>query len=339
MEFIVDDYEILEVKETSLDEWLELICEPPAGKIFVRNMFPTDAHRNEWFRTAHLRPESDVKLLLRHFLVSTGSNPMDRFDARRLISDLQNGAAVDELEEHDRRLLFYVQSRGKYPVWEGLGWVIDLLPQHPRMALNVIDAFFQAYYDRLTDNYLSGLFDAQAIIRNRYIESSHTADHAIRVLLGLNWRELELLCGVAYEHMGFHTIVTPRGDDDGVDVFAANHVLGQTGLVVIQAKKWNDSNPVGKGEVRELLGTIILHSATKGVLVTTGRFEAGALKMAEKDPRIELLGREQILQLLNEHCGADWFVRVDRLITIAKVSERATERGPDASTVSQWDND
>lgn len=335
----MDDEEILEVTETSLDEWLELLRKPPAGKIFVRNMFPTQAHRNEWFQTANLRPESDVKLLLRRFLVSTGSNLMDGIDAQFLISKLHDRASADELKEHDRRLLYYVRSRGEYPVWEGLGWVIDLLPQHPRMALNVIDAFFQAYYDRLTDNYLSGLFDAQAIIRNRYIESPHTADHATRVLLGLDWRELELLCGVAYEHIGFEVIVTPLGDDDGVDVFAANHMPGQKGLVVIQAKKWSNSNPVGKREVRELLGTIDLHRATKGVLVTTGRYEAGALKMAETDPRIELLGPEHILQLLNEHCGADWFTRVDRLITTTKAGERAPEQETDVPAVSPSDSD
>lgn len=149
IEFIMDDKEILEVNETSLDEWLELLRKPPTRKIFVRNMFPTKAHRNEWFQTAHLRPESDIKLLLRHFLVSAGSNPMDGLDARFLISRLHDSAAVDELGEHDRRLLLYAHSRGEYPVWEGLGWVIDLLPQCPRMALNVIDAFFHAYYARL----------------------------------------------------------------------------------------------------------------------------------------------------------------------------------------------
>lgn len=333
----MDDKEILEVNETSLDGWLELLRKPPARKIFVRNMFPTEAHKDEWLKTAHLHTENDVKLLLRHFLVATGSNLMDRIDAQFPISKLRDGASVDELNEHDRRLLLYVRSQGKYPVWEGLGWVIDLLPQHPRMALNVIDAFFHAYYHRLTDNYLSGLFDAQAIIRNRYIESSHTVDRATRVLLGLDWRELELLCGVAYEHMGFQVIVTPPGDDDGVDVFAANHILGQKGLVVIQAKKWSNSNPVGKGEVRELLGTIDLHRATKGVLVTTGRYEAGALGMAELDPRIELLGREQILQLLNEHCGADWFTRMDRLITSIKVSERSPQQEPDGPMVPLCD--
>lgn len=334
----MDDEEILEVNETSLDEWFELLRKPPTGKIFVRNMFPTDAHKNEWLQTAHLRPESDVRLLLRHFLVSTGTNLMDGLHAQFLISRLRDQTSVAELAEHDRRLLLYVRSEGKYPVWEGLGWVIDLLPQHPRMALNVIDAFFHAYYYRLTDNYLSGLFDAQAIIRSRYIESSHTADRATRVLLGLDWRELEWLCGVAYEHMQFQVIVTPRGDDDGVDVFAANHMPGQKGLVVIQAKKWNDSNPVGKREVRELLGTIDLHRATKGVLVTTGRYEAGALNMAQPDPRIELLGREQILQLLNEHCGADWFTRVDRLITSIKVKDQLPKQETNAPTMPTCDS-
>ena len=100
----------------------------------MRNMFPTDAHRNEWLQTAHLRSEADVKLLLRHFLVSTGSNLQDQTDVAFLVSRLREKTAVDELREHDRRLLLYVRSEGKYPVWEGLGWIIDLLPQHPRMA-------------------------------------------------------------------------------------------------------------------------------------------------------------------------------------------------------------
>jgi hypothetical protein len=96
------------------------------------------------------------------------------------------------------------------------------------MALSVIDAFSHAYCTRLTDNYLSSLSDAKAIIRTRYIESAQTADRATRTLLGLDWRELEWLCGVAYEHMQFQVIVTPRGDDDGVDVFAEDPGLIQS---------------------------------------------------------------------------------------------------------------
>lgn len=323
----MSEKEILDVREIPLDKWIELIRKPPRGKIFIRNMFPSDTHKEEWLRTAHARSEDEVKLLLRHFLVSTGSNPMDALDAQFLILKLEDKNApvpATDLREHDRRLIAHVRSEGRYPVWEGIGWIIDLLPQHPRMALNVIDAFFHAYWDRVTDNYLSGLFDAQAIIRSRYIESSHTADQATRVLLGLDWRELELLCGVAYEHMGFQVIVTPKGNDDGVDVFASDHTPGQKGLVVVQSKKWDKSNPVGKTEVRELMGTIGLHKATKGVLVTTGRYERGAFKMAGDDPRIELLDRQEILLLLNEHCGADWFTRVDRLMSSIKLNDHVT---------------
>jgi restriction system protein len=317
--------ELLDVRETSLDEWLDLLRTPPTGKIFVRNMFPTDSHRDEWLKTAHLRSESEVKLLLRHFLVSTGSNPLDSIRAEWAVSNLkEKKGSVEDLSEHDRRLIRYVVSGKKYPVWEGLGWIIDLLPQHPRMALNVIDAFFQACWTQLTDNYISGLFDAQAIIRSRYIESTHTVDPATRVLLSLDWRELEWLCAVVYERMGFEVVVTPKSNDDGADVFASVQAPGQKGLVIIQSKKWDETNPVGKAEVRELLGTIDLHRAPKGVLVTTGRFEAGALLMASADPRIELLGRQQMIELLNEHCGADWFTSVDRLLSSIKLREHIT---------------
>jgi restriction system protein len=310
--------EILEVTNTSLEEWIELIRHPPKKKIFVRNMFPSDQHRNEWLRTSHLRDNDEVSLLLRHFLVSNGSNHLDHFYAEHLLSKIHEGISDYKLSEHDRRLILFYKSKGKYPVWEGLGWIIDLLPQRPRQALNVLDAFFDAYWHSLTDNYLMGLFDAQSIIRSRYIENPKTKDQAERTLQSLNWREIEWLCGLLYENMGFDVNVTPRGNDDGVDIVAKKNKIGEKNLIVVQSKKWELTNPVGKKDIRELLGTIDLHRATNGVLVTTGRFESGAIEMAERDARIELLDRQRLLQLLNEHCGQDWFTRIDKMITNIK---------------------
>ena len=310
--------EILEVINTSLEEWIELIRHPPKGKIFVRNMFPSDQHRNEWLSTSHLRANDEAHLLLRHFLVSTGSNHLEHCYTEHLLSKIHEGISDYELSEHDRRLILFYKSKGKYPVWEGLGWIIDLLPQHPRKALNVLDAFFDVYWHSLTDNYLMGLFDAQSIIRSRYIENPETKDQAERTLQSLNWRELEWLCGSLYSDMGFDVNVTPRGNDDGVDIVAKTNNIGEKTLIVVQSKKWELTNPVGKKEIRELLGTIDLHRATKGVLVTTGRFESGAIEMAERDPRIELLGRQHLLQLLNEHCGGYWFTRIDKMMTSIK---------------------
>lgn len=316
---------ILEVAGLSLDEWLTLIRQPPKGKIFVRNMFPTDGHRKEWLQTAHDRPESDVKLLLRHFIISTGSNLQDELYAKFIVKRLQkDNISINSLAEYERRLVQFVLTKKRYPVWEGCGWILDLLPKQPRAALDVLDAFLSAHWNALTENYLNGLFDAQSIIRNRYIESAHTANHAERVLLGLDWRELEWLCSALYDNMGFDVGVTTRGDDDGVDIFAKNLALGKKELVVIQAKKWSRANPVGKAEVRELLGTIDLHRATKGVLVTTGRYERGAIDMSCEDARIELINQEALLQLLNEHCGADWYLRVNRLLGKARNEVVAT---------------
>jgi len=91
--------DILEVADTSLEGWLKLIRHPPKGKIFVRNMFPSDRHRNEWLRTSHLRTDAEVRLLLRHFLVSTGSNLMDHLDAEHLLSNIREVKAVERSEE------------------------------------------------------------------------------------------------------------------------------------------------------------------------------------------------------------------------------------------------
>lgn len=242
--------DILDVNGTSLEEWLGLLLTPPEGKTFVRNMFPTEAHREAWLSASHSRSESDVKLILRDFWYRQAPISKDDYDAAYIFSKMQEDPTRTDLGEHERRLLIYHRSGGKYPVWEGLGWVIDLLPHYPRKALEVIDAFFSAPTGKgLPTNDITGLFDAMTVIRNRYIESSHTADEALKVLQGLEWRELEWLCGTAYDHMGFSVEVTSPGNDDGVDVFARKHTKGEKGLVVIQAKKWAATNPVGKGEV------------------------------------------------------------------------------------------
>jgi restriction system protein len=316
---------ILDVKNTTLDEWVELLRNPPEHKIFIRSTFPTDAHKSEWISTASSYSDADVKLLLRHFLVPNGSSPTDISDARYVMYRVKDEKLRnDDLSEHERHLIRHLLTNGDYPAWEGLGWVIDLLPQYPRRALDVIDAFFYASWQFLKDIYLEGLFDAQMVIRTYYIESAHTKDLAEKTLDGLNWRELEYLCGVIYQDMGYKIKVTPQGNDDGVDVFAEKQTCGQKCKVIIQAKKWSMKNPVGKNVVRELDGTINLHYATNGVLVTTGRFSGGALEMEKQYSRIELIDQDKMLQLLNAHCGADWYCRVDRMISNLKMDQEET---------------
>ncbi|MEL6431244.1 MAG: restriction endonuclease [Planctomycetota bacterium] len=307
-----EDFTIVDVGDTTLDEWFALLKEPPDERIFIRNMFPTDRHRGDWMRVAHTWSDRDVKTLLRSFLVSTGSNLIDECMAESVMNRIRNGADFESLDEHDRRLVRFSVTRS--PVWEGIGWILDLLPRSPRRALAVLDSFLWAYGQRLTDNYLTGHWDAAAVIRTRYIESTHTSERSADALGALNWRELEKLAASLYSAMGFDVTLTPHSDDDGVDVVARGRHVGQKDLVVVQAKKWSASNPVGKAEVRELVGTMDHLRATRGVLLTTSRFTSGAHQLAEGDPRLELFDASALIALLNEHCGADWTSRIDWLL-------------------------
>lgn len=75
----------------------------------------------------------------------------------------------------------------------------------------------------MKDIFLHGLSDSQALIRNYYIVSRDEAinrSEAKAVLASLSWRDLDWLCGVLFDSMGFE--VTPRSNDDGIDVQIVN---------------------------------------------------------------------------------------------------------------------
>lgn len=314
------DVQFLDVEHTTLDEWLEWLHVPPAGKVFNANHFPTDKHREAFFERLPDMPHRDVMVVLRSFIVRTGSTPIDMIYASVVARRVKNGdLKLEEIQEHDRRLLQHLVSKGKYPAWEGLHWVLDLLPHYPRKALAALDAFFIARCQDLNDSYLVGHGEAATIIRHRFIESPGTVVNASNTLSKLDWREMEWLAGALYEEMGYKVEVTPRSDDDGIDVLATREERGDPARVTIQVKKWSDSHHVEKADVRELLGTMDLARATSGVLITTGRFTRGAKELMERDPRVDPIDRAEFIKLLNEHCGTDWYLRADQLISSLKI--------------------
>jgi len=261
--------------------------------------------------------------VLRRFLISTGSNVQDRPAAEWTFrQQVQGTLKPSPLREHQRRLLRYYETGGDYPVWEGLHWVLDLLPDRPRQALAVLDSFYIAMCQSLSDGYATGLFDAKTIIRQRFIQSPGTVVDAKTTLASLEWRELEWLAGALYERMGYTIQVTPRSDDDGVDVLVTSSGRGDPRRIVVQTKK-RTNNPIEKAHVRELVGAIDQERATGGVLITTGRFRSGALGMKASDPRIDLIDGNELVGLLNEHCGTDWYNRVDFMISEIKRSAGA----------------
>jgi restriction system protein len=294
----IDNKPVVDVKNITLDQWLKLLGNK---RMFVPYWeFPTDAHKNEYILTIHDRSETDFRNLTRCFLIETGflgrdsDGVMFRLELRR---DLQL--------EFDRRFL-----AGQKP-WEGITWILDLLPHHPEEALGVLKSYFYAHAQLLPDGRITGLWDAMSLIRARYLSVPQTSDEISKMMLSLNPREFEILIARLYEKMGYSVDITPYSKDDGADVICRHDSPGRRELLIVQCKRY--SHNVGLAHFRDLLGTVTDRKATKGVLVTPGGFTKKAIEKSTSNPKIELLGGEELQQLLVQNLGANWINNLDRL--------------------------
>jgi restriction system protein len=88
-----------------------------------------------------------------------------------------------------------------------------------------------------------------------------------------------------------------RSGDGGIDGIIKEDRLGLD-VVCIQAKRWEDT--VGRPVVQGFAGSLMGHSAGKGVLITTSNFSKGAREFVEtvQQPKIVLINGEELAQLM-----------------------------------------
>jgi len=92
-----------------------------------------------------------------------------------------------------------------------------------------------------------------------------------------------------------------RSGDGGIDGVIKDDRLGLE-VIYIQAKRWKDSNSVGRPEVQKFAGSLDMHHASKGVFITTSSFSKEALDfvtMIEK--KIVLIDGEMLAELMIDH--------------------------------------
>jgi restriction system protein len=287
----------IDATKLSLSEWLEHINVPDFERRFtiVDYRFPTDTLREEYLSIVHGRPESEIKNVLRGFLIPSGSLGTDSHILRTLTAMSNNRLAelMDECE-FVRRLF---SRRGS---WEGVTWVLDLIPDRPRKALDALDAYFSAHVSFLPDGRMDGLEDAEAVIRERYFYQGNPRD----VLLGLRPTEFEFLVAALFEKIGFSVSVTQTTYDGGIDVVAKNTERARATRILIQCKRHTANVPVTA--VRELMGIVSSQRANKGILVATSDFTAQAKKEARSTSMIEVVSFKDLNILMNEHFGSKW---------------------------------
>lgn len=206
-------------------------------------------------------------------------------------------------------------------------------------AIEVLEAYFLAHMMHMPDKRISGLADAQAVIRAMWIGNSTSGAAKRELVFGLGSERFEHLIGALYNAMGYTTRVTARSRDGGHDLEISRREPGANEKSRVECKLWNQ--PVGVVPVRNLLGVVAHELATKGILVAASSFTRPARRLAESDPRVELLGWEELLPLLDQHLGADWGRFVDHHIadSMKKAGIGAAERAVSASDARPGDHE
>lgn len=306
--------------ELTLDEFLEVIKLPMAEKFYYPvGRFPTDKHLDDFLATIHTRSEKDFKDILRHFIPKSATygkdifmkplyRQMDEFKPNNKTLEEQAVSSDHHIKdtEYFRRLTAAKSSKDH--VWEGMTWVLDLLPHFPNEAIKGLDAYFQANCQLLPDDLLNALSDCTTMIRARYIDKEQPRE----TFLNLTPRDFEKLVAALYEDIGFSVTLTKPTRDGGIDIHAEKNQPTSKEKLVIQCKNYTSNIPVD--EIRNLLGVVASTKATKGVLVTSSDFTSDAIKFANDNPSIELINYKQLSILFNEQHGPYWIHKIDRYI-------------------------
>jgi restriction system protein len=311
---------IIYAKDLSLKEFLDKLISKDYGRLYPNNCFPTEEMMNEYLGSISQRNDNEIRSILRRFLIHNCTYGSDEFYAKNLISKKCSDTyftSTSVKPEYNRRLLTkFLTKRGE--VWEGLTWVLDLLPHFPNEAIKAIDAYFLANCMMLPDNCLNALSDSATIIRARYINYEHPKE----IFLNLNPVDFEYLIAALFGSMDYKTSLTKLSYDGGIDINAEKSELGHKERIIIQCKRYSKQT-IGVSDVRTLLGVVHDRKVTKGILITTTKFSPESRKFEVNNPNIELIDFSGLIKLLNTHLGTYWTEKLDKIIKEQKLNSKS----------------
>lgn len=261
--------------------------------------FPTDALRAEYLATVSDRPQAEVLALLRLFLFNDSCFGGDTEHLHQAFYVRKDPFSLDYLPTEFRVRLNHWVSGNAQP-HPGIRWVLDLLPHAPQQAIDAITGYLNVYRGLRPEGRSEGLLDAIAVIRARWIDDLTNGTEA---LFRLSPRDLEVLVAALYQSLEYAVELTPPSRDGGRDVVVVRETPGRREVVQIECK--THTSPVGVGYVRQLRGVLDRFGASRGILVTIGRFTRGA-RQESADGRIELVDGATLIRMLNAAFGPLW---------------------------------
>lgn len=316
--------------EEQLNEWLDYVLhdvtsDPPANSLYFQFCLPSVELESLYLARVATEDEKDVRVVLRHLLLPSCSLGVDGSRLRFLLNGRRRGLPGEadceqykgllrgRLFELDRRLLAHARDSDNPPPWEGVTWVLDLLPEFPQEALDGLSAYLLAHAQALPDGRLAGMSNALAIIRARYIGLPGVdVSDRLDALLALPSRTFEHLVERYFAAEGYDTLLTPERKDGGRDILASKEDPAPSQTLLVECKNWRKR--VGVPQVRQLLGSVSDEKATHGILVATSGFTHPARNFGANNPRIGLVDGEKLVRDFNRRLGTNWPAKIDRLV-------------------------
>jgi SNF2 family DNA or RNA helicase len=110
----------------------------------------------------------------------------------------------------------------------------------------------------------------------------------------------EIIIAKLFEKMGFHTRLTPKTNDRGVDVIAVKETGLSCDKIAVQCKLVN--SPVGRPVLQQLLGVLSEDpSYSRGYIVTNNRMSREAVAYLKENGRLAAIEGHDLENLLREH--------------------------------------
>lgn len=97
-------------------------------------------------------------------------------------------------------------------------------------------------------------------------------------------RKFEELIAEMFKTQGYEVELTPKSKDGGMDVVAMRKDGVGTVMIIIECKRYSETNKVGVEIARGLYGVVEQKGATRGIIATTSFFTRGAVEFRNTVP-------------------------------------------------------
>lgn len=296
----------------TFDEWYYLVKKNE--DVFPRFRIPYQEWLDEYLSEIDNKSDSEVLELLRYLLFPfTLGLDLSNYETF-IFYNSDNNSTIDttskesiQIKDNLNKIEKYKRMQNNQDAWEGLTWILQLLPFHPYKAIMALNLYLNAEIMYMHDDRIIGINQCISIIESKFIYTNKGLENYI---LNLTPREFELLIASLYNHLGYETEITSATRDGGKDVIARIKREDCKEVVYAECKLYKTTE-LSKDTVRAFGYTVIRDNINRGVLFCTGYVNS---QLREFDSRIQIFSLDEIIILLNAHLGSDWYKRLSLLI-------------------------